>query len=691
MKQINRSFFAIISLSMWVGVLLYIISFIPFAERIGNIVNDTFTYRLQYTQNRHNDDIVILKIDDRTLDNLWKSDLWMIAFDKGTYAELIEKLFTNYKASVLGIDIVFANPSVRGVVDEQKLQQALETYKNKVVIATRSDYKPHPLCLYNGIQHGAIDIIEQDRFRVFRSTAFKYDLYSQCPSSEIYEGNKQSISTFSREVLNIYMDNTDPFTKKRIEENLEIFDAKERDFAYMDYYSNGKSNEGTFGFRSYSFLDIYLGNKETSQGKKIDLEWKIVLVGEVGTLIHDSHFTPVFQNTKMPWVEINANMITTMQLGRNLQESSFIFMFFLCFFLQIGVIMSVLSLRIYGACIILVISIGVLIVLWWWMYIIGNIFNIFLWIIGCVISFVFAYIYRFQVTDKAKRSLKKQFSSYVSPEVVEEISKNPDSVLVQWQKRNVSILFSDIVSFTSISEKREAEVIVEILNKYFSEMTKIIYHNKGTLDKYIGDAVMCFFNAPLTQENHSFFACRTAIEQQNRLKELNKVWKQKEYPEIKIRIGIHTGEAIHGNIGSSDTRVNYTVIGDSVNLASRLEWVCKQYGISVCVSQDVYELQKDAFHFREIDVIEVKGREKPVKIFQLLAESKIPLSIKHQEYLDRYKTALDAYKNGNFYWAQELFLQNIGDETSYIMWKRCKDIQDSKSELNQGVFQMHTK
>jgi adenylate cyclase len=127
------------------------------------------------------------------------------------------------------------------------------------------------------------------------------------------------------------------------------------------------------------------------------------------------------------------------------------------------------------------------------------------------------------------------------------------------------------VSFTSISEKREAEVIVEILNKYFSEMTKIIYHNKGTLDKYIGDAVMCFFNAPLTQENHSFFACRTAIEQQNRLKELNKVWKQKEYPEIKIRIGIHTGEAIHGNIGSSDTRVNYTVIGDSVNLASRLE------------------------------------------------------------------------------------------------------------------------
>jgi adenylate cyclase len=110
------------------------------------------------------------------------------------------------------------------------------------------------------------------------------------------------------------------------------------------------------------------------------------------------------------------------------------------------------------------------------------------------------------------------------------------------------MFFSDIVSFTSISEKYAPEVIVEILNEYFSEMTKIIYNNKGTLDKYIGDAVMCFFNAPLKQDNHSFFACKSALEQQKRLRELNVEWKKKQYPEIKIRIGLHTGEAIHGNI-----------------------------------------------------------------------------------------------------------------------------------------------
>jgi len=140
---------------------------------------------------------------------------------------------------------------------------------------------------------------------------------------------------------------------------------------------------------------------------------------------------------------------------------------------------------------------------------------------------MFAYIYRFQVTDKAKRMMKKQFSSYVSPDVVDEISRDPDSILVQGEKRELSILFSDIVSFTSISENTDPELLVKILNEYFSEMTKIIYDNKGTLDKYIGDAVMCFFNAPLRQENHSYFTCKTALEQQKRLKELNEVWQKK--------------------------------------------------------------------------------------------------------------------------------------------------------------------
>lgn len=325
------------------------------------------------------------------------------------------------------------------------------------------------------------------------------------------------------------------------------------------------------------------------------------------------------------------------------------------------------------------------------MFVVGYIYNIFLWMIGTVFSVFVTYIYRFQVTDKAKRILKKQFSSYVSPDVVEEISQNPDSVLVKWQKREATVFFSDIVSFTSISEHTDAELLVEILNEYFTEMTQIIHQNKGTLDKYIGDAVMCFFNAPLKQENHSFYACKTALEQQKRLRELNNIWRQKGYPDIAIRIGIHTWEVIHGNIWSDDTRVNYTVIGDSVNLASRLEWVCKQYGISVCVSQEIYILQKEEFYFRELDLISVKGRQKPVRIYQLIWERNHKLSQKHQEYLARYDEALQAYRAENFWQAEKLFLQNTWDATSKIMWKRCQDIQDWKAQLNQGVYIMHTK
>jgi class 3 adenylate cyclase/CHASE2 domain-containing sensor protein len=690
-KKINRSFFAPIFLATWVLFFLYVISSISFIERTGNIVNDTFTYRLQYTQNRHNDEIVIIKIDDRTLDTLGKSDLWMIAFDKWVYGEFIEKIFTDYKAEVLGIDIVFANPSVLGEEDEKKLAQVFEKYKKQVVIATRGDYNPYPLCLYSTVQQGAIDTIEQDRIRIFRSTPFIYDLQAKCPNAQIYAWNDTTISTLSREVLDIYKERIDPFAKQEIEENLAVFDANDSGVAHVDYYSNGKRNNGTFGYESYSFIDIYQGLKETADGTPIDLEWKIILLGEVWTLIHDKHFTPVHQNVEMPWVEINANIITTMREGRDLRDASVMLSFFIFFLFQIGVIISVLSLRTVWAFIVLFLCVSVLFVFWWWMFVLGYIYNIFLWILGCIFSFMFAYIYRFQVTDKAKRMMKKQFSSYVSPDVVDEISRDPDSILVQGEKRELSILFSDIVSFTSISENTDPELLVKILNEYFSEMTKIIYDNKGTLDKYIGDAVMCFFNAPLRQENHSYFTCKTALEQQKRLKELNEVWQKKWYPEIKIRIGIHTGEAVHGNIGSSDTRVNYTVIGDSVNLASRLEGVCKEYKVSVCVSQEVYELQKDAFYFRELDVISVKGRQKPVKIYQLIALKDHPLSEKIQTYLERYLEALRAYQQENFETAQALFLTNIGDATSEMMWNRCKNIREWKAELTQGVFEMHTK
>lgn len=692
MKKISPWLFASVLLSIWVWVLVFVLSTFSYIERLGNIVNDSLTYKQFYTDNLHDDDIVILKIDDRTLDTLWKSDLWMIAFDKWVYADLITKVFDDYKAAVLWVDIVFANPSVLWLADEQKLATVLETHSDRVVIATRSDYKPHPLCLYSSVQQGVINnIIEQEIFRVFPTKPFSYDIASKCLGANVYEWNEKNISLFSREILDTYSQVTDPFSKERIEENLKIFDKQDRDFANIEYYSNGKTHEGTFWYQSYSFIDVYSWLTKTQAGEKIDLEWKIVLLWEVGTLMHDSHFTPIHQRAKMPGVEINANIITTMQMGRDLQNLSFWWMFFIFFALQFIIILSVLYSRTIVALITLSLGIILLIILWWYMYLAGFILNIFLWVLGCIFSLFVAYIYKFQVTDKAKRAMKKQFSSYVSADVVDEISKNPDSVLVKGETRNMTIFFSDIEWFTWLSERAGAEQTVELLNEYFSEMTKIIYNNKGTLDKYIWDAVMCFFNAPLFQENHSYFACKTALQQQKRISELNIDWKQKWLPTIKARIGIHTWDAVHGNIGSNDTRVNYTVIGDSVNLASRIEWVGKMYGIYICVSEEVYQLQKDTFYFRELDLIRVKGREKPVRIYELINQKFHPLSEKSTQYLERYAQALEIYRQGDFHAAREIFFKNIGDKTSDIMWKRCETILAWEAKLNQGVFDMLTK
>lgn len=169
---------------------------------------------------------------------------------------------------------------------------------------------------------------------------------------------------------------------------------------------------------------------------------------------------------------------------------------------------------------------------------------------------------------------------------------------------------------------------------------------------------MCFFGAPVPRKNHSFLACKTALEQQQILKKLNADWSARGYPEIKIRIGIHSGDAIHGNIGDSETRLSYTVIGDSVNLASRLEGICKHYGIYICVSEEVFTREQGSFHFRELDSIEVKGRAAPVTIYQLLAPKSVRLDERTLEYLNRYAQALSLYRAEKYSEAQAYFLKN---------------------------------
>jgi adenylate cyclase len=217
--------------------------------------------------------------------------------------------------------------------------------------------------------------------------------------------------------------------------------------------------------------------------------------------------------------------------------------------------------------------------------------------------------------DREKLKLRNTFTRYLGEDVMEEALKNPDK-LNQGEKREMTVLFSDIRGFTTLSERMLPEKLASFINEYLSPMTRIVFEEKGTLDKYIGDAVMAFWNAPLDQPDHAVRACRAAWAMLLKLEELKAKWRSENYPEFDIGVGINTGPMIVGNMGS-DVRVDYTVMGDAVNLASRLEGTNKEYETRVIVGEGTYPHVKDQIILRRLGAVRVKGKRKPVRIYEL--------------------------------------------------------------------------
>ena len=282
------------------------------------------------------------------------------------------------------------------------------------------------------------------------------------------------------------------------------------------------------------------------------------------------------------------------------------------------------------------------------------------------LTYAGAEAYRNLVIEKRGRYLKKAFSSYVSAELVDEIVKNPDRLKLGGEKREVSILFSDIRGFTTLSESLTPEELVRLLNEYLAPMTRIVMEEKGTLDKFIGDAVMAIYNAPLNVAGHAGRACRSALAMLDRLGELNAEFGARGLPPLDIGIGINTGEAVVGNMGA-DMRFDYTAIGDNVNLASRLEGLNKYYGTHVLVSESTRS-QAEGHFFREVDLVRVKGKNEPVAVYELLRERG-----QAESPFDR---ALALYRAEDFFGASELFAgiaAGAGDRVSELYLERCRE------------------
>ncbi|MDY6934263.1 MAG: adenylate/guanylate cyclase domain-containing protein [Spirochaetota bacterium] len=235
--------------------------------------------------------------------------------------------------------------------------------------------------------------------------------------------------------------------------------------------------------------------------------------------------------------------------------------------------------------------------------------------IGVTFSVIIAY--RVLTEQREKKYIRQTFSKFVSKSVVDDLLKNPEKLKLGGEKKILTVLFSDIRGFTSISEKMTPEGLVEHLNEYLESMTDITFKYYGTLDKYVGDEIMAFWGAPISQEDHALLACKAALEMMIKLDDLNKKWRGKGKPELDIGIGINTGDMVVGNMGSS-SRMDYTLMGDNVNLGARLEGTNKVYKTNIIISEFTYEYVKDSVIVRELDVIRVKGKELPVKIYELI-------------------------------------------------------------------------
>jgi len=252
------------------------------------------------------------------------------------------------------------------------------------------------------------------------------------------------------------------------------------------------------------------------------------------------------------------------------------------------------------------------------------------------ITLVFAhgYVIKFLSELKQKLQIKKQFGTYLSPALVEKLQKNPELLVLGGESRELSIMFTDVRGFTTISEHygKDVQGLTKIMNRYMTAMTAKIIENNGTLDKYIGDAQMAFWNAPLDEPNHAKMAVKTAIQMMENLDEFNNEITKEGIPAFGMGLGINTGTVVVGNMGSSQ-RFDYTCLGDSVNLASRLEGQSKPYGVRMVLGPDTALQVKDEYPVIELDCIAVKGKKEGVKIFTLGKSN-----WKHEDYLDAYYT-----------------------------------------------------
>jgi len=305
-----------------------------------------------------------------------------------------------------------------------------------------------------------------------------------------------------------------------------------------------------------------------------------------------------------------------------------------------------------------------------------------------ILAIVLALVFNYITEGRQKRFIKNAFQQYLSPAVIEQLLQNPDRLKLGGERKMLSIFFSDLQGFTSISEGLDPEALTQLLNDYLSAMTDIVHDEGGTVDKYEGDAIIAFWNAPLDVPDHAVRVTQAALRCQARLAELRPAFKDRIGKDMHMRIGINTGMAVVGNMGSH-TRFDYTMLGDAVNLAARLEGTNKQFGTYTMISQATRQLIGDAFAVRELARVAVVGRKKAVTVYEPMFPDAYP---RRKELLDEFARGLALFYQGRFRQAREVFhaIQD-SDPPAAAYFKKCDELLVTAPENWQGVWVMTSK
>lgn len=451
---------------------------------------------------------------------------------------------------------------------------------------------------------------------------------------------------------------------------------------------NYRGPRGTYPY--YSIADVVQHKFATGTFKD-----KIVLVGASATGIGDLR-TPPYGGIDYPGMEVHANVIDNMLnngfLVRGPYQILLDLVLILILGLPLGFALALLSPRwIWFGLGLLIPFTGLVYFAFlrgWWL-------NFTLPAGTLTVNVLMVSLYRALVEEKEKRRIRNFFAHYVNAEVVRRLLENPQ--LVEPRKTEITVMFSDIRGFTTISEKLDAQELALFLNGYLSDMTRLVFDTNGTLDKYIGDAVMAFWGAPIEDPAHAIQACTAAIQMMKRVRELQKKWSAEGKPALDIGIGLNSGAASVGNMGS-ELQYGYTALGDTVNLSSRLEGLNKEYGTHIIVNESTHAGAQDSgFLFRELDLIRVKGKLQPVTIYELYGHrldlQQVGALEEAEARIEQFNEARKLYRQRRWAEAQRIFRAILDrwqdDGPSLVYLKRCEEyLAEEPLEDWDGVFTM---